>query len=123
MKKLIIFYDNWCPYCTRFANQIQKWDIVNLIQIRQLRNKHHTGVFLDIDLGLAQQQMASYNSGKWHYGYNSIYLILTRLLFFIWLFPVLYFLKVTNIGQFLYIQLALKRKIIPIHCNEDSCEI
>jgi predicted DCC family thiol-disulfide oxidoreductase YuxK len=122
MKKLIIFYDNWCPYCTKFANQIQKWDIVNLIQIRQLRNQHHTGVFPDIDLALAQKQMASFD-GQWNYGYNSIYLILMRLPFFIWLFPVLYFLKITTIGQFLYIQLALKRKIIPIHCNEDSCEI
>ncbi len=122
MKKLIIFYDNWCPYCTMFANQIQKWDIVNLIGVRQLRNENHTRVFTGIDINLAKQQMASYD-GKWHYGYNSIYLILIRLPFFMWLFPILYFFKITTIGQFLYIQLALKRKIIPIHCTEDSCEI
>jgi predicted DCC family thiol-disulfide oxidoreductase YuxK len=123
MEKLIIFYDDWCPYCSKFANQIQKWDVLKRIQIRQLRNRNHTGVFQNINLVLAKQQMASYKGGKWYYGYNTIYSILIRLPFFIWMFPVLYLFKITTIGQFLYTQLALKRKIIPIHCNENSCEI
>ena len=66
--------------------------------------------------------MASFGT-KWHYGYNSLYLIFVRLPLF-WLFiPILYIIKITNLGQILYKELALKRKIIPIHSDAEICDI
>ncbi|MDR2204883.1 MAG: hypothetical protein LBE36_01820, partial [Flavobacteriaceae bacterium] len=75
-----------------------------------------------IDKSLAEKQMASFN-GKWHYGFVSIYLIFLRLPLF-WIFiPILFLLKISKLGQLLYSELALKRKIIPIHCSAESCEV
>ena len=119
---LIIFYDNYCPNCIKFSKLVQKLDWLKLIEIRQLRNELDTKSFSDIDLELAKNQMASFGT-KWHYGYNSLFYIFERLPFF-WVFiPVLYILKITNLGQLIYSELALKRKIIPIHCDAKICDI
>lgn len=122
MKTLIIFYDNHCPNCTKLAKMVQKLDCLKLIQIKELRNELHINPFRDIDLQLAKQEMASFGK-KWHYGYNSLYFIFARLPLF-WLFiPFLYILKITTLGQLMYRELALKRKIIPIHCDAKICDI
>jgi predicted DCC family thiol-disulfide oxidoreductase YuxK len=119
---LIIFYDNYCPNCTMFAKGVEKFDWLKLIQIKQLRNPLHTDLFPNMNLELAKQQMASFGT-KWHYGFNSIFYIFVRLPLF-WLFvPFFFLLKVTGLGQLIYVELALKRKIIPLHCDSESCEI
>ena len=122
MKKLIIFYDNWCPNCTKFANHIQKIDWLNLIDFKELRNENHTNQFIEINIALAKQQMASYTN-KWNYGYISLYLIFLRIPLFWISIPFFWLLKVTKFGQYLYKELALKRKIIPLHCDSETCEI
>ena len=122
MKKLIIFYDNWCPNCTKFANHIQKIDWLNLIDLKELRNENHTNQFIEINIELAKQQMASYTN-KWNYGYISLYLIFLRIPLFWISIPFFWLLKVTKFGQYLYKELALKRKIIPLHCDSETCEI
>lgn len=120
--KLTIFYDNYCPNCTKFAKLIEKLDWLHLIEVKQLRNELDTTSFPDIDLELAKQQMASFGT-KWNYGYASIYHIFARLPLF-WLFtPIFYILKVTTMGQFFYKEFALKRKIIPLHCSTAICDI
>jgi predicted DCC family thiol-disulfide oxidoreductase YuxK len=122
MKTLIIFYDNYCPNCTKFAKLAYQLNGLKLIQFKQLRNELDTNSFPDIDLELAKKQMASFGT-KWHYGYNSLFYIFVRLPPF-WLFiPFLYILKITTLGQYLYIELALKRKLIPLHCDTEICEI
>jgi predicted DCC family thiol-disulfide oxidoreductase YuxK len=122
MKILTIFYDNFCPNCTKFAKLVEILDWIKLIKIRQLRNEFHTNSFPQINLQLANLQMASYGK-NWQYGYNSLYFIFARLPIF-WLFiPFLYILKITKLGQLIYSELALKRKIIPIHCDAESCNI
>ena len=120
MKKLTIFYDNWCPNCTRFNKIVEKLDWFNLIDSKQLRNIQNTQQFKDLKLGLAHQQMASYTI-KWNYGFVSIFLILSRLPIFWIFFPFLYIFKITGFGQLIYKELAIKRKIIPLHCDENSC--
>jgi predicted DCC family thiol-disulfide oxidoreductase YuxK len=122
MKTLTIFYDNYCINCSRFAKLVEKLDWLKLIEIKQLRNDLNTNSFPKIDIELAKQQMASFGT-KWHYGYNSLYFIFARLPLF-WLFiPILYILKITTLGQIMYSELALKRKIIPIHCDDTNCEL
>lgn len=119
---MTIFYDNYCPNCTYFANLIQKLDWLHFIQIKQLRNPNHMNNALGINKILAEKQMASFD-GKWSYGYLTLFKIFLRLPLF-WLFiPFFFILWITKIGQFLYIQLAVNRQIIPLHCTEDSCEL
>jgi predicted DCC family thiol-disulfide oxidoreductase YuxK len=122
MKKLTIFYDNYCPNCTKFSKLVQQLDWLRLIEIKQLRNELHTNSFSELNLELAKQQMASFGT-KWHYGYNSLYFTFARLPLLWLLIPFLYILKLTRLGQLLYKELALKRKIIPIHCDTESCDI
>ncbi len=120
MDVLKVYYDDWCPNCTRFMKFITKVDLFNVIEFKKLRDDKHTG---KIDLKLAEKKMASTIDGEsWYYGYLSIYKILVRVPLF-WIFvPFLFFFKVFNLGDYLYNELALKRKIIPMHCD-DHCEI
>lgn len=122
MQRLIILYDNYCPMCTKFVRLVSKLDWLDLIELKQLRNLDDLNKPTDVDLNLALKQMASYN-GEWNYGYISIFLIFARLPLFWILFPILFLLKISGIGQFIYMELAVKRKIIPIHCDGNSCEI
>lgn len=120
--KLTIFYDNWCPNCSKFTNLIQKLDWLHLINFKELRNENHTNQFIEINIELAKQQMASYTN-KWNYGYISLYLIFKRIPLFWIIIPFFWLLKITNFGQYLYKELALKRKIIHLHCSSETCEI
>ena len=120
--KLTIFYDNWCPNCAKFANLIKKLDWIKLIDFKELRNKNHTAQFNDINIELAKQQMASYTN-KWNYGYTSLFLIFIKIPLFWICIPFLWILQISGLGQYLYKELALKRKIIPLHCNSKTCEI
>ena len=43
--KLTIFYDNYCPNCTKFAKSIEKLDWLHRIEVRQLRNELDTALF------------------------------------------------------------------------------
>ena len=120
MKNLIIVYDDWCPYCIRFSKLIKKFDILRKISFFYLRKD-------SIDIGnfdnnLALKKMASYKNGIWMYGFESIYRILKEIPLFWFFIPLFYFLKITRIGDFLYDEFAIKRKIIPIHCDE-NCKI
>ena len=120
MKNLIIVYDDWCPYCIRFSKLIKKFDILRKIFFFKLRKD-------SIDIGnfdnnLALKKMASYKNGIWMYGFESIYRILKEIPLFWFFIPLFYFLKITRIGDFLYDEFAIKRKIIPIHCDE-NCKI
>lgn len=119
---IIIYYDNYCPNCTRFANLIQKLDWFRLIEIKQLRNPKHINSTIGINKTLAEKQMASFD-GNWSYGYKTLFKIFLRTPIF-WLFiPIFWLLDITKIGQFLYMQLAINRQVIPLHCTEESCEL
>ncbi|RZJ48708.1 MAG: DUF393 domain-containing protein [Flavobacterium sp.] len=122
MKKIIIYYDNYCPNCNRFVEITTRFDWLNLITKKQLRNKEHIKNSKGINTLLAEKQMASFD-GKWSYGYLTLFKIFLRLPILWVLIPFFFILWITKIGQFFYIQLAVNRQIIPLHCTEDSCEL
>lgn len=120
MRKVIAYYDDWCPICTSFISKIKKLDFFNLIECKKLRALEDE--INGIDLDLAKKEMATYTT-KWHYGFISIYLILVRIPIF-WVFiPILILLRYTGLGQILYREMAVNRKIIPIHCGDDMCNL
>lgn len=122
MKKVVVIYDNWCPNCSRFMRLIKKIDWLQLVVFQELRNELELKPYESLDSELAKQQMASFIK-KWEYGYVSLYYIFKRIPLLWVAFPFFYFLKATGLGQYLYVQLALKRKIIPLHCDANSCSI
>lgn len=120
-KKITIFYDNHCPNCTRFSLWVRRFDTCRRITIRPLRNPEHTRLFPDIDMEKGLQQMPAFVSGVWVYGYDTLYLIFKKLPVFWIVLPVFWLLKITGLGRLLYQQLAVRRKIIPIHCDKTIC--
>ena len=122
MKHLVVFYDNWCPNCTRFKRFIERVDWLDLIEFKELRSPKDINKFSNINLELAKQQMATY-SNQWYYGFISLYLISCRIPLLWTILPLFFLFKITGFGQYLYINLAVKRKIIPIHCDEKTCVI
>ena len=78
---------------------------------------------MGIDINLAYKKMASTNDYLiWNYGYDSLFRIFLRIPLLWVLIPFFYLLQITKIGDYLYDELALKRKIIPLSCD-DKCEI
>ena len=123
MTSIIVFYDNYCPNCKRFSKIIEQLDWFNLIVFKELRNSNHTDVFNDFDIEKAKNKMASYIHYKWHYGYESIFLIFKKIPLFWGILPLLYLLIITKIGYFFYNELAVKRKIIPLNCESNNCSV
>ena len=119
---MILYYDNHCQNCTQFIHLIKKLDLFRLLERRQLRNPEHIHNAKGIDKTLAKKQMASFD-GNWHYGYATLFKIFLRIPLSWPIIPILWILKISTIGQYLYLQLAVNRKIIPVHCTEDSCEL
>ena len=123
MKSIIIFYDNHCPNCTRFTKVVKRLDWFDMIIAKELRNLNHISQFSSIDIKMAKGKMASSVDNKWYYGYDSIFLIFRRIPVF-WVFvPLLYLLKITNLGEVLYNELAIKRKISPINFGLTNCSM
>ena len=119
---MIIIYDNYCPNCTQFVKIIEKLDWLNFIENKKLRVSDDLKKLSNLNYNLALKQMASFN-GRWAYGYITLFRIFLRIPAF-WLFmPFFWFLKISGIGQYLYMQLAVNRQIIPLHCTEESCEL
>lgn len=115
--KLKVFVDGWCPMCKRFEKILLKLDILNRIEIADIRTSEVPNQDFRVK-GLKAIASIKEN-GKIYFGFDSIFQI-SLLIPFVWIFiPVLYLLKITKIGEFLYSELAMKRTIIPLHCDED----
>ena len=123
MNSIIVFYDNWCSRCTNFSNCINKIDFFKKINFIKLRNLTSSNNSYNLNINKAKYEMASFYKNKWYYGYDSIYLISTRIPLFWLILPFLFLLKITKIGNLLYLNLAVKRKIIPLHCDSSSCKL
>jgi len=58
--------------------------------------------------------------GEQYFGFNTLLMSSLHLPLFWILLPVMFLLKWTGAGSYLYNELAVKRTIIPLHCG-DSC--
>ena len=124
-KRLIVFYDDWCPNCVRFTTIINRIDFLGNIEFKALRSQSQANLDqYGVDLNQSQEQMASYNlHRKANYlGFKSIAQIVASMPATYILVPFFWLLSISSIGQWLYMELAKKRAIIPLHCNQD-CKI
>lgn len=119
---MIIFIDGWCPNCKRFGKIINKIDFWGHIEIYDIRKSNY--IKQNIDIEKAKKLMCSIDSNnKVSYGFNSIFNIFKSLRI-LWIFiPLLFLLKISKIGDYLYNELAVRRGIIPIVCIEETCSI
>jgi predicted DCC family thiol-disulfide oxidoreductase YuxK len=116
-RKLKVFVDGWCPMCRKFGRVLVKLDILNIISLQDIRTSEVPSQDFK-DKGL-KAIASSKSNGKVYFGFDSIFQI-SLLIPFFWIFiPFLFVLKITKIGAFLYSELAMKRTIIPLHCDKD----
>ena len=87
--------------------------LISISNAREIENPHiETQKALSVMAAITEDNSVSY-------GFDSIYQIAKRLPL-LWLFyPIFWVLKISRTGHLIYRELAIKRKIIPIHCNED----
>ena len=121
-KQLTIYIDGWCPNCQKFGALITKLDIFNNIKIENIReNENKFSKKLDIPYAL-KKMASTKDSIIFDYGFKSIFNIFKHLPILYPLLPIMFVLKYSYIGNLAYNELAVKRKIIPITCD-DKCEI
>jgi len=119
MPSLTLYIDSWCPMCVRFAALLKRLDIFKSIEQADIRS--YEGALVSKEKGLSLLASVSSKS-KVYYGYDSVWQIALRLPV-LWLFlPLFFIFKVSRIGHLLYNELAVKRQIIPLHCQEEECK-
>ena len=116
--KLTLFIDGWCPMCKRFAKRIEHFDRKKHIAIEDIRTVSHP----NIDKEKAVKALASIDyKGRVFYGFDTIHQLCFTSPFLLVLTPITFLLKISGLGAFLYNELAVRRTIIPIHCEEKKC--
>lgn len=111
--KLTIYIDGWCPICKKFKNIVFKLDFFKLIEIKDIRESDI------IDEKKLKLMFSKSDKEISFYGFDSIYEINKRLVVLWILLPFSFILKITKIGNFLYNELSVKRKIIPLYCDTE----
>lgn len=115
---LTIYIDGWCGICKASSRFIKRWDTRNKIEVADIRLDAPP----NIDIERAKREMASVDErGNVYYGFASLYEIVKRIPYFWIVIPLFWLLKITSIGNFLYRELAIRRRIIPLHCSEKEC--
>ena len=116
--KLTLFIDGWCPMCKRFAKKIAQFDRKKHIAIEDIRTVSHPS----IDKEKALKALASIDyKGMVFYGFDTIHQLGLTLPLFFAFSPITFLLKISRLGHFLYNELAVRRTIIPLHCDEKKC--
>ena len=116
--RLIIVYDDWCPYCRRFVRLVKRCDTLNLVVPSALRSAKEARLPDGWDAEKAKLQMAGFDQA-WNYGFDTVYKIAIRIPLFYFSVPLLLLLKITKLGEMAYNELAVKRKIVRFQCTSE----
>ncbi len=112
--KLTIYIDSWCVKCLKFGKILRTIDILNKIDVKSIRLEQ------DINIRKIKEMYSNKPNGKEYYGFDSLFEI-SKTLILLWIFiPIMLIMKITGLGRLLYSELAIKRKIIPLNCD-DKC--
>jgi Uncharacterized protein conserved in bacteria len=121
VNKLKIFIDTWCPNCVRFGKIVQKLDFFDCIELKSARNLVDQK---NIEARKAIQTMIAIDkNNRVFYGFSSIYQIIKRLPLMWVIIPIFWVFKISGFGNYFYRELAVKRRIIPLHCDRDCKDI
>lgn len=111
--KLTIYIDGWCMKCLKFGKILKKIDVFNKIDVKNIRVEE------DINIRKIKEMYSKKSNGKEYYGFDSLFEI-SKILILLWIFmPIILILKISGLGKLLYSELAIKRKIIPLNCDEN----
>ncbi len=116
--KFTIYIDSWCPLCKRAGRFVGILDFLDLVRVEDIRRSEVPSEEF-CEKGLSSLASITPKGGHF-FGFDTLLMISLRLPLFWILLPVMFLLKWTGAGSYLYNELAVKRTIIPLHCG-DSC--
>jgi predicted DCC family thiol-disulfide oxidoreductase YuxK len=121
--QVTVFYDGWCPLCSRSAETAKKLDTLRLLEFVSYREPGVTGKY-GLDPAKLEQRLHTTTDGR-HFreGIDALIQLTSRVIPFWPLVPLLLLAKVLGFGQWAYDQVAKRRTIIPAGGCEDKCSI
>ncbi len=119
--KLLIYYDSWCPKCKTFVAFIKKTDIFGNINYKSVRDIESNEGIIDSNRALVEMPSVIMGKDRVYYGFDSIFNISKKSPSLWLIFPILYILKISGIGNIMYREIAQNRRLL--HCDEEECKI
>ncbi len=124
-EKFIVFYDSWCPLCTKAKEKIEQYDTKKRITLLSFRERE---VFEKYNLGGQNVENRIYArdevSGKSFSGIHTVRQIARRIPKYKVFAPFIAISIYTGLGTIIYDYIASKRNIVPVgHCDEEGCPI
>lgn len=119
-KKVIVFYDSWCPFCIGTTKKIKKLDIFRNISFKSLRIEEDL-TDINIEKYYLEKRMHAINKKNQIVEGIDAFILISKSIPFLWLlFPFLIVFKKIGLGQSVYDFVARRRTIIPVNqCNDD----
>ncbi|WP_242068189.1 DCC1-like thiol-disulfide oxidoreductase family protein [Bacillus thuringiensis] len=122
-QQIMVFYDGWCPFCTKTTKKIHKMDYLNLIDFVSFRDK---GIIQENKLSIEKLEEMIHSRKKdaedVKIGIYSFIQISKRVIPMWCILPALYVSVWFGFGQKLYKFIADRRIIIPSNGCNDSTE-
>lgn len=123
--RLIVFYDGWCPLCTRVARLWKRLDFLSQLELVSFREPGVARA-LHVDLQRAERRLIcrSQVSNREYEGLDATIQVVLWLPPFWPLLPVLLTARLLGFGQPLYDFIASRRTVLPVgNCSKDACGI
>ncbi|OYD06939.1 DCC1-like thiol-disulfide oxidoreductase family protein [Paludifilum halophilum] len=122
-RKITVFYDGWCPFCTRSVHTAKKLDGFGLIHFVSFREPGVTASY-GLDPDRLEKRLHSTKDGlHFHEGIDGIIQMVSRLPLLWPFWPLLILSRRLGIGQRVYDWIAGKRTIIPAGGCDEHCSI
>ncbi|TJZ99584.1 DUF393 domain-containing protein [Bacillus thuringiensis] len=123
MQEITVFYDGWCPFCTKTTNNIKKLDLLKLVNFVSFRKDGVISVN-QLSIESLQEMIHSKKQGAEDVkvGIYSFIQISKRVIPMWPLLPILYLSVWFGFGQNLYKFIANRRIILPIGDCDGSQE-
>ncbi|GGE59104.1 thiol-disulfide oxidoreductase DCC family protein [Priestia taiwanensis] len=125
---IIVFYDGWCPMCTKASERIRRYDSRNNVTTVSFRDSEIVQEYnLTPDmLEKMSKRLYVYNTStkEWFDGIHACDVICKNIRRFWWLLPMIRVSIVFGFGQWTYDWIAKRRKIVPSNlCDEHGCQL
>lgn len=122
---ILVYYDSWCPLCTRVRQRLGQLDWLKLLRFASIRDQEAVRE-LGVPMDHLERRMHVRNlrTGAVTDGIHAVSAIAARVPLLMPLWPGVALSARLGLGQQAYDFLASRRSIVPVgHCDETGCSI
>lgn len=123
--RLEVYYDGWCPLCTRVRERLDRLDWLGLLTFRSIREPG-VAAALGVPAERLEQRMyvRAWPSGRLADGIWAVAAVAARVPALMPLWPFIQLLAWLGVGQRLYDWIASRRAIVPVgNCDGEACSV